>query len=252
MDNGTSEYTFVTTFFAPEPDPPPVHTPQVVSSHLFSPTSLSAPLPVDDAVSTPATDVVPETPRPRERTDSVFSNESLLSVSRLSKDDQIALSAIWKQIMDPALEHAKVSFFFSFSCSRGVLLIHAYTCVDICTSRFGSHATCCTSPYDDPTHGGGHGRDTEAWVPTTGNLRFWPPAAYVAALPEGDDRPNRGAQEGRRRRRRRLLPSNHHDERCYHHHCERVTPPRDVQDAESGHIDLQAICGSVSLPRDAD
>jgi len=107
MDNGTSEYTFVTTFFAPEPDPPPVHTPQVVSSHLFSPTSLSAPLPVDDAVSTPATDVVPETPRPRERTDSVFSNESLLSVSRLSKDDQIALSAIWKQIMDPALEHAK-------------------------------------------------------------------------------------------------------------------------------------------------
>ena len=109
MDNGTSEYTFVTTFFAPEPDPPFVHTPQVVSSHLFSPTSLSTPLPVDDAVSTPATDVVPETPRPREPMDSVFGNDSLLSVSRLSKEDQTALGAIWKQIMDPALEHAKVS-----------------------------------------------------------------------------------------------------------------------------------------------
>ena len=156
MDNGTSEYTFVTTFFAPEPNPPPVHTPQVVSSHLFSPTSLSAPLPVDDAVSTPATDVVPETPRPRERTDSVFSSESLLSVSRFSKEDQNALNAIWKQIMDPALEHAKVSFFY-FSRSRGVLLTHAHTCVDIRTSCVGSHATCCTPPHDDPTHGGGHG-----------------------------------------------------------------------------------------------
>jgi len=222
MDNGTSEYTFVTTFFAPEPDPPPVHTPQVVSSHLFSPTSLSTPLPVDDAVSTPATDVVLETPRPRERMDSVFSNESLLSVSRLSKEDQTALGAIWKQIMDPALEHTKVSP-FSLSHFPGVLSIRAHTCVDIRTSRVGSHATCDTSSHDDPTHGGDHGRDTEARVPTTGTLRFWPPAADVAALPEGDDRPNRGAQEGRRRRRRRLLPSNHHDERCYHHQCESVT-----------------------------
>jgi len=108
MDNGTSEYAFVTTFFAPEPDLPPVHTPQVVSSHLFSPTSLSAPLPVDDAVSSPGTDTVPVTPRPRDRTDSVFSNESLRPASRLTKEDQAALNAIWKQIMDPALDHTKV------------------------------------------------------------------------------------------------------------------------------------------------
>jgi hypothetical protein len=108
MDNGTSEYAFVTTFFAPEPDLPAVHTPQVVSSHLFSPTSLSAPLPVDDAVSNPGTDTVPVTPRPRDRTDSVFSNESLRSASRLTKEDQATLNAIWKQIMDPALDHTKV------------------------------------------------------------------------------------------------------------------------------------------------
>ncbi|KAH9179812.1 vacuolar sorting protein [Lactarius sanguifluus] len=105
MDNGTSEYVFVTTFFAPEPSPPLPDTPQVVSSHLFSPTSLSATLPGDDAVSTPATDVVPETPK--QRTESVFSNEGLRPSPQLSKEDQTALNAIWKQIMDPALDHTK-------------------------------------------------------------------------------------------------------------------------------------------------
>ncbi len=109
MDNGTAEYTFVTTFFVPEPDLPPTDTPQV-SSHLFSPTALSTPLPGDDAVSMPATDMAPMTPRPRGLTESIFGNESLRPATRLSKDDQTALNAIWKQIMDPALEHTKVGF----------------------------------------------------------------------------------------------------------------------------------------------
>ena len=110
MDNGTSEYVFVTTFFAPEPSPPSGDTPQVVSSHLFSPTALSATLPGDDAASNPATDVVPETPLPKQRADSVFSNESLRASYQLSKEDQTVLNAIWKQIMDPALDHTKVRF----------------------------------------------------------------------------------------------------------------------------------------------
>src|ERR1700679_2760476 len=110
MDNGTAEYAFVTTFFVPEPDLPPADTPQV-SSHLFSPTALSVPLPADDAVSIPATDMVPMTPRPRALTDSIFGNESPRPTTRPSKDDQAALNAIWKQIMDPALEHTKVGFF---------------------------------------------------------------------------------------------------------------------------------------------
>jgi hypothetical protein len=107
IDNGTSEYVFVTTFFAPEPSPS-ADTPQVVSSHLFSPTSLSATLPGDDAVSNPATDVVPVPALPKQRADSVFSNESLRPSLQLSKEDQTALNAIWKQIMDPALDHTKV------------------------------------------------------------------------------------------------------------------------------------------------
>jgi vacuolar protein sorting-associated protein 52 len=109
LDNGTAEYAFVTTFFVPEPDLPPPDTPQV-SSHLFSPTALSVPLPADDAVSNPATDMVPMTPRPRGLTGSALGNESLRPATRISKDDQAALNAIWKQIMDPALEHAKVGF----------------------------------------------------------------------------------------------------------------------------------------------
>ena len=105
MDNGTSEYVFVTTFFAPESSLPPADTPQVVSSHLFSPTSLSATLPGDDVLSNPATDVVPETAK--QRADSVFSSEGLRPSSLHSKDLS-ALNAIWKQIMDPALDHTKV------------------------------------------------------------------------------------------------------------------------------------------------
>ena len=119
MDNGTSEYVFVTTFFAPEPSPPSADTPQVVSSHLFSPTSLSATLPGDDAISNPATDVVPETPLPKQRADSVFSNESLHQSPQLSKDDQTALNAVWKQIMDPALDHTNPSIRSSRSSILG-------------------------------------------------------------------------------------------------------------------------------------
>jgi hypothetical protein len=113
MDNGTSEYVFVTTFFAPEPSPASADTPQVVSSHLFSPTSLSATLPGDDAVSNPATDVVVETALPKQRADSVFSNESQRPSPQLSKEDQTTLNAIWKQIMDPALNHTTVWFLLS-------------------------------------------------------------------------------------------------------------------------------------------
>ncbi len=186
MDNGTAEYAFVTTFFVPEPDLPPADTPQV-SSHLFSPTTLSAPLPADDAVSTPATDMVPLTSRALGLTDSIFGNESSRPATRLSKEDQTALNAIWKQIMDPALEHAKVGYSPSHppSCTLFLLILRMST--DIRTSGIGARPTCDTSPHDDPTHRGDHERDTEAQLPTVRNFRFWSPVADVAALSESDD-----------------------------------------------------------------
>lgn len=206
MDNGTAEYAFVTTFFAPEPDLPPANTPQV-SSHLFSPTALSVPLPADDAVSTPATDMV-LTPRPRALTDRIFGNETQRPATRLSKDDYTVLNAIWKQIMDPALEHAKVGF---STFSPTILLLIPKTRVDICPSDIGARATCDTSPDDDPIHRGGHERDTETQLPTFGNLRFWSSTTDVAALPESNVRANRGTQKDRGRRWRRLFPPGYHD-----------------------------------------
>jgi Vps52 / Sac2 family len=166
MDNGTSEYVFVTTFFAPEPVLPLGDTLQVAGGHLFSPTS-----PGDGPLSGTGTESIPATARPRDRTDSVFSTESVHPSPRLSKEDQASLNAIWKQIMDPALEHTKVG---SLHCHRVLfLLIHQPTNADICKSCIGTSATCDTSPYDDPTYRRGHGRDTEARLPTTGDVCFW-------------------------------------------------------------------------------
>ncbi|KAI0320685.1 vacuolar sorting protein [Amylostereum chailletii] len=102
MDNGTAEYTFVTSFFAPEPNPPPATPAPPSSSHLFSPVTPSLELLPDDALSAPGTDYNAVTPRALQ---SAFS-DGLPSAS-LNKDDQTALNSMWKQIMDPSLDHAQ-------------------------------------------------------------------------------------------------------------------------------------------------
>ncbi|KAI0068809.1 vacuolar sorting protein [Artomyces pyxidatus] len=107
MDNGTAEYAFITAFFAHEPNLPAAPEPRMASSSLFSPTALNADLPADDGVSTPGTEFFVMTPRPRQRTDSLFSTDSHPPAVTLSKEEQAALNATWKQIMDPALDHAK-------------------------------------------------------------------------------------------------------------------------------------------------
>ncbi|KAI0053019.1 vacuolar sorting protein [Auriscalpium vulgare] len=107
MDNGTAEYAFITAFFAPEPNLPAGPEPKIVSSSLFSPTSLAAELPGDDVVSTPGTEYFAATPRARQRTDSLFSTDSHQPATQLSKEDLAALNATWKQVMDPALDNAK-------------------------------------------------------------------------------------------------------------------------------------------------
>ncbi|THH15380.1 hypothetical protein EW146_g5088 [Bondarzewia mesenterica] len=105
MDNGTAEYSFVTTFFAPEPNIPCSSSSKDSTGNMFSPQSR----PVDDMQSAPATDYEATTPRAsRNRADSIFSNSSIPQTNMLSKEEQNALTAVWKQIMDPALEHAQV------------------------------------------------------------------------------------------------------------------------------------------------
>jgi vacuolar protein sorting-associated protein 52 len=109
MDNATSEYAFVTSFFEPEPSPPTVRALiETPKTSLFSPLSPAIDLP-DDAVSTPGSDQI-KTPRASARPPPSAS----VNAGSLSKEDMNALNAIWKQIMDPALEHAQVSIIYRF------------------------------------------------------------------------------------------------------------------------------------------
>ena len=104
MDNGTAEYSFVTRFFAPEPELPSQLSEATPSSHLFSPDIQSLSLPEDGLLS-PATDLNAATPRPLQ---SAFSDTQLSISTPLSKEDQTSLNSLWKQIMDPSLDHALV------------------------------------------------------------------------------------------------------------------------------------------------
>jgi hypothetical protein len=99
MDNATAEYTFVTTFFARSPE----HTatsketelPAQTSAKFLSPT-------LDDEERSVISEPGNFTPVPQTRT-----IESQLPA--ISKEDQNALNAIWKQVMDPALEYCQVT-----------------------------------------------------------------------------------------------------------------------------------------------
>ena len=67
--------------------------------------------PADDLQSVQDTDFGVTTPRAsRHRTESLFSTDSMPLDQTLTKEEQNALNTVWKQIMDPALEHAQVIF----------------------------------------------------------------------------------------------------------------------------------------------
>ncbi|TFY83941.1 hypothetical protein EWM64_g58 [Hericium alpestre] len=101
MDNGTAEYTFLTKFFATETLPP---VPPSATATSFPRTSLSADHP-DDTLSASSTEVDALTPRARNRADSVYSTNGTRATA--NKDSVSSLNVVWKQIMDPALEHAQ-------------------------------------------------------------------------------------------------------------------------------------------------
>ncbi|ETW83870.1 hypothetical protein HETIRDRAFT_155219 [Heterobasidion irregulare TC 32-1] len=103
MDNGTAEYSFVTMFFAPEPNLP-ASSSKDSDANMFSPKLF----PADDLQSVQDTDFGVTTPRAsRHRTESLFSTDSMPLDQTLTKEEQNALNTVWKQIMDPALEHAQ-------------------------------------------------------------------------------------------------------------------------------------------------
>ena len=109
VDNATAEYSFITSFFTPESIAQPASSAKELHSNLFSKRTLSVDDVADDAQSNIAPDMVFETPRVVQRTDVTSYSSTTPASTNPSKDDQITLLAMWKQILDPALDHTQVS-----------------------------------------------------------------------------------------------------------------------------------------------
>ncbi|EPT03684.1 hypothetical protein FOMPIDRAFT_1035291 [Fomitopsis schrenkii] len=107
MDNASAEYTFVTSFFCREPHTP-IHQRQT-SGSIRSPTSLLSPTDgnSEDGHSVVGSDYGSPS---RQRINSIGSIMTLTEINGATKDtkeEQIALNAVWKQIMDPVLDYCQ-------------------------------------------------------------------------------------------------------------------------------------------------
>ncbi|KAI0774158.1 Sac2 family-domain-containing protein [Fomes fomentarius] len=106
MDNATAEYAFITAFFANEPRPPmsSKDSSSIMSPPILSPTRGE----FDEARSNPGSDFGSENVSPRQR---LISITSVIGAARhdqqASKEEQVALNAVWKQVMDPVLEYCQ-------------------------------------------------------------------------------------------------------------------------------------------------
>jgi vacuolar protein sorting-associated protein 52 len=99
MDNATAEYTFVTSFFAPDLGS------RLVSKEFLSPSGpvnfLSPPLDEAEPSASGLGSITPESAVS-------MTNHNVQSIS-MSKEDQNTLNGTWKQIMDPAMDHCQVN-----------------------------------------------------------------------------------------------------------------------------------------------
>lgn len=126
MDNMTAEYTFVTTFFSPDGNPIPVRK-ETPMSPSIAPENMSFTV-QDDEVGTPAGAHSSTTSTSFATPVTVDTNSNpapIYFVARgatpqpsppvqLSKEDQVALNAVWKQIADPAVEYTQVGKLFAW------------------------------------------------------------------------------------------------------------------------------------------
>ncbi|KAF9006504.1 Sac2 family-domain-containing protein [Cyathus striatus] len=100
MDNATSEYTFISSFFAPP------H--QDLQSGIASPTALLSPAPNTGLFAEPRSDTGSEyggqlsTPIAP-----VSGGNNGLMLPAASKEEQVVVDTIWKQIFDPVLEYCQ-------------------------------------------------------------------------------------------------------------------------------------------------
>ena len=109
MDNATAEYAFITSFFANEPRPP--QSKEQPGSAAMSPPILSPTRgEFDDLRSGPGSEVGSEGVSPRMRTVSITGViQAATNQEQSAKEEQTALNALWKQVMDPVLDYCTVS-----------------------------------------------------------------------------------------------------------------------------------------------
>lgn len=199
MDNATAEYSFIARFFSQEPPPPPVAS-STVRSGLISP----GPLSPDEGQSTLGTDLNgPLTPTMARR-DSIVSTMSTRAAQQntngLSKEDVTALTTIWKQVMDPALDHAQVSYLSTQKISLAVSSISCVALSEIHPNSSRARPTRHSTADYDPSDRRNHVRSPKTELPSTGDGTLWHSTANVAVVPESYDGAGRCIEEAGGRR----------------------------------------------------
>lgn len=103
-DNATAEYVFITSFFANEPRVSPQG--RDVLAPAMSPPILSPTFGDFDEL---RSEVGNESVSPRTRVVNIHSvAQGSLSHEQSAKEEQAALNAVWKQVMDPVLDYCQV------------------------------------------------------------------------------------------------------------------------------------------------
>ncbi|KAH9899993.1 Vps52-domain-containing protein [Cubamyces lactineus] len=106
MDNATAEYSFITAFFAREPRSnisSKDSSGSVMSPPLLSPTNGE----FEETRSNPGSDFGGDSVAPRRRLTSITSMMSAGAQEPSPKEEQAALNALWKQVMDPVLDYCQ-------------------------------------------------------------------------------------------------------------------------------------------------
>ncbi|EJF61135.1 vacuolar sorting protein [Dichomitus squalens] len=106
MDNATAEYAFITSFFANEPRPPPQSRDQTGSAAMSPPILSPTRGEFDELRSGPGSEIGSDSVSPRMRPVNITSViQAAANQEQTAKEEQAALNALWKQVIDPILDY---------------------------------------------------------------------------------------------------------------------------------------------------
>ena len=158
----------------------------------------------DDLRSGPGSEVGSEGVSPRMRTVSITGViQAATNQEQSAKEEQAALNALWKQVMDPVLDYCtvrtpRISFFLAL-----VLIAHD---IDFCQQCHRSPSSCHPASRNNSSDGGHRLRGAEERLRPARDLYLHSTPEDVARVPEADGGACRRPQEVCRRRVCRVLP----------------------------------------------